>query len=1023
MSEGHLRLVSLSILGGSLHGRRHNPDEVVAEILIGSDPGCQLVVDLPGISPIHAKVWADLNESTVYDTSAPRGVYVNAERVEHKAPIGERDVLWLGPPQEPDSVCIQCQFEPWIEVLPTVPVESYEEGDAVVIEGDPATTLAVTPDMIPSEAPSEAEPEAEVLAEAEEAQPVLAEPAGPAVAAPEPIAPEQAPTLVEPRPTPAVADDPFFVGEVAPSGLRSDSIAPEPVLGARQAAAVPPEPAPADDWMISEAAAVEPEPAAAPAAADFFVAEEPDAPAAQEPTFVEADPVGDVAPEASRPEASAAFLDLPPLEPAAPPPPAPPPPAPAPARPKATVAAARPASAPTAPAEPRSEPRALVAEPGAPAPAPRVEPSAAKPAAARPPQAAASRRPAGATPTSRAAPARRPAGARASTRAAAGGATWVRTVGFAAAGLVLAAALGFGVSRLFGGSIRLDAVEPARLRVGQRATLTGSGFGSEPAGQTVVFGDREARVLEASPKRLDVEVPEAVVAAGAEGRVAVVVRARGRTSGVVDVTVFQGPRLHGISPGAAMPGEEVMLAGAGWGIGATVQFGPVPARILEVQATQIRAIVPELAGGPGTQAPVVVTVGGADSNPAPFILGHLPVLTAIDPARAAPGDVVSVSGRGFEIDASRNDVRVGGVPALVIAASNDSLQMIVPRLGPGDAPRPVEVRVPGTTNVGQAVLQLKPPADVVDFRFIAEPFAAGPGQKHAVLATGLGPAFVLAASGGKTAAERAALAADRLNAAATALRTTLGLDLEARALDSSPVIGLSGRSDTLLEVTQEDAAAYNEDWTGLRGRGGPVTPARLARWWEALGRDLVRLMIRVEPPRHAAALAPEGRVLGQLFDAAQRSGAAGVPRTLVEEARPPLRDGLRLLGLRVPPSVTAPTTTAAAALPAAAVTPTPPPLQLDGTWGGSQLEQGQRQYLTVVSRGSGGSVAYEGGITFTVPMLSLEKPRRDQVRFSVQIRGGVRHYAGRWDGEAITGNVSTDAAGKNVVATFELRRR
>ena len=111
----------------------------------------------------------------------------------------------------------------------------------------------------------------------------------------------------------------------------------------------------------------------------------------------------------------------------------------------------------------------------------------------------------------------------------------------------------------------------------------------------------------------------------------VVVRANGRTSGVVDVAVFQGPRLHGISPGAAMPGEEVMLAGAGWGIGATVQFGSVPAQILEVQATQIRAIVPELPGGPGTEAPVVVSVGGVESNHAPFILGHLPVLSGLNP--------------------------------------------------------------------------------------------------------------------------------------------------------------------------------------------------------------------------------------------------------------------------------------------------------------------------------------------------------------------------------------------------------
>ena len=52
-----------------------------------------------------------------------------------------------------------------------------------------------------------------------------------------------------------------------------------------------------------------------------------------------------------------------------------------------------------------------------------------------------------------------------------------------------------------------------------------------------------------------------------------------------------------------------------------------------------------------------------------------------------------------------------------------------------------------------------------------------------------------------------------------------------------------------------------------------------------------------------------------------------------------------------------------------------------------------------------------------------ERPRRDQVRFSVQIRGGVRHYATRRDGEALRGSISTDAAGRNVVASFELRRR
>lgn len=202
-----------------------------------------------------------------------------------------------------------------------------------------------------------------------------------------------------------------------------------------------------------------------------------------------------------------------------------------------------------------------------------------------------------------------------------------------------------------------------------------------------------------------------------------------------------------------------------------------------------------------------------------------------------------------------------------------------------------------------------------------------------------------------------------------------------------------------------------------------MTRARLARWWEALGRDIVLLTVRGERPQFAAALAPEGRVLAQLFEAAQRTGRPGVPRQVVDEARPPLRDGLRLLGLRVPASVTAPVAAVPSALPAATATPPPARLQLEGTWGGKQVEQGQLQYLSVTFRRGAGSISYEGGITLTVPLITLEQPKRDQVRFSVQIRGGIRHYSGKWDGEAIAGSISTDAAGRNVVASFELRRR
>ena len=171
-----------------------------------------------------------------------------------------------------------------------------------------------------------------------------------------------------------------------------------------------------------------------------------------------------------------------------------------------------------------------------------------------------------------------------------------------------------------------------------------------------------------------------------------------------------------------------------------------------------------------------------------------------------------------------------------------------------------------------------------------------------------------------------------------------------------------------------------------------MTRARLARWWEAVGRDLVLLTIRGERPQFAAALAPEGRVLGQLFDAARRTGRPGVPLQVLDEARPALRDGLRLLALRVPASVAAPAPVGGPARSHRPRDPAPGRLVLEGTWTGSQVEQGQRQYLTVVFRRGGGTISYEGGITLTLPLLSLEQGRRDQVRFSVEIRGGIRHY-------------------------------
>jgi len=562
---------------------------------------------------------------------------------------------------------------------------------------------------------------------------------------------------------------------------------------------------------------------------------------------------------------------------------------------------------------------------------------------------------------------------------------------------------------------QLQTISPQRVAVGAALTLSGTHFAATPGGNVVLFGDKPGTVREATSTRLIVEVPDLPTASGGNAAYPVIVRVHERDSTPASVSVYRAPRIHGLSPDVAMPGEEVSLAGTGWSQGVAVRFGSLPAEVLEVNATLIRVRVPAIEGQPGTSAPVVVTMGGDASNAAPFLVGRLPLIKGIDPASAAPGDVVTLSGRGFHWKAPDNTLRIGGVRALVLSVTASELKAVVPWVPGAGGAVPVELRVPESPNSGEATLTVAAP-DAVDFRFAAEPLDDAPGHDRAALATAFGPAFVLAASGGHTAAERALEAQRRLNDAAAPLKATRDLNFEVRNLNASPAIGLAGRPEPILEVAEEDAAAYAEDWTKLGARKGPVTVARLALWWEAVARDLVLLFVRGERPHFAAGLAPEGRVLADVFDAARRTGRFGVPREVLASAKPATLAAFRVVGLRVPAQITGP---AAEGSQAAAR----PPLRLEGDWAGSELVAASRKYVSVRFKGRGGSLAYEGGISISVPLETLDQPQKGSVRFSVPYRGGSRYYLGKWDGEKLSGTVSSNANGSDTVGTFELSPR
>lgn len=961
-------------------GTRLVIDDAVDEILVGSDPDCRLSLDLPGVSPIHARVWRDLGGMTVYDTRSPQGLYVNDQRVVDQAPLHDGDVLWLGPPGDADSVMLRCHLPEESILGAPVPDAGFSAPDAD--ELPPIPVVGEAPDIL-SEAWAEqaAAPvpdpvDAASLLDFSSTDTVPPMEAPPVADMPAPVEAPAAPTPTAAL-TPMAAPTPMFVDDApAPPAEAPEEFVMDPAWGEYDSLEAPAAPTP----MAAPTPIAPPPPPAATPPADFeFLVDEP----APDPV----EPPPDAAPSPPPTAASRAFeepiaLGAPAPRPTAPRQPAAPP---TPAPPRAIIDDTRP---PLAPRKPAASPRH-----GAPEGVMDWARGTSSPDEV---PAAAPVRPA-------------PRALRAKARTGRG-----PLLPVAAAVVVLAALAGGYFAWTGSRTPRIDAVSPARVTAGNILTLTGTHLGETAGATSVSIGGRSARVVQASGGRLQIEVPELPATPGRDTSVPIVVTAGGRESNSASVAVYQAPRLKAVTPDVAMPGETVVLSGTSLGAGVKVHFGDFEAQVVDASPVSLTVRVPALPGAPGTEVQVVAA--GADpSNALAFIVGKAPLVTGIEPRSASPGDLVTVAGHGFNAQPVANRVTVGGVPALVVSAGPRAVEFVVPRVIAGE--EAVAITVPGSTQIGQAGLSIIALPQPVGFRFVAEPFEDVPGHEHAALATGLGPAFILSSGQGKSAAERAYEAQQRFNDAAQVLRSTRTAEIRAR-YEPSPALYLAARDTILVDVAGADAEAYNEDWTRSRAKGGAVTAARLATWWEAVARDLVLLLLRGEKPQYAQALAPEGKVLADLHDAARRTVGVGVPSALVAEARGPMREGLRAVALRVPATVSAPMTRPEGAAPAAA--DGVPPLKLDGSWRGSETESGVYKPITIVFRGGSGTLTYERALSMSVPVLLVQQAPKGAVRFEVRVGAGTRFYRGQWDGSRITGKLTSDPEGRTEIGKFEL---
>lgn len=344
------KTASLTVLGGSLAGARCVLPESGA-VTVGSEVGATLRLDLPSVSPSHARILVEAGRVTVYGTGVGREVHVNDNPVGSDGTVLRNgDILWLGSPGEDDVVMLQC-------VLPRRPAEAPSPATvpaaAPTPEVETVALWAVGPE---SPGQSLADVAAESVAEAttaasDETMAILPEEATPA---------GEAPTAV------SWEDERLVVAGEAVAPALEDEV----VFAAAEAGG--PGPVDTGDEIPEEAAAV-----AAPLPAQAAPEALPEAQAAVDvvPEGVGAPVLADVVEEEFVPEPSPTVMvaevqEV--MEPELPPAPAEPPPAPVVPQPPPVPVVAKPTPEPAPPTRPRPAPPSRpVPRPGA---APRREP-------------------------------------------------------------------------------------------------------------------------------------------------------------------------------------------------------------------------------------------------------------------------------------------------------------------------------------------------------------------------------------------------------------------------------------------------------------------------------------------------------------------------------------------------------------------------------------------------------------------------------------------------------------------------
>jgi hypothetical protein len=572
----------------------------------------------------------------------------------------------------------------------------------------------------------------------------------------------------------------------------------------------------------------------------------------------------------------------------------------------------------------------------------------------------------------------------------AGTSSAVKVARVSAVAIVLAALAWFGLQK-YSESIVVPVVDtyvPNPVEPGQTFTINGTGFGTDPdpAIVKVMLGNIEAPVLDATGTLINMTIPESLGAAGSQ-TLSLTVTAQGSTSTARLLKITVVPKVAALNPRVALSGDEVTITGKWLSSNKakpTVTIAGNDAEVLEASPTSIRIKVPEVAATEGQRVSVKVTVGSEVGKEALLNFGRLPFIESIQPPRALPGEVVTVTGLG--LGGENSLVNVSGRSGVILSANDTEVKFSAPglRLSEGAGERSLTIQAADKTSIVHPLEILRESAALYSPRFFVDVL----DDSRIVVACELGPVMVL--GNDAPSRKRAHDAAARLNTLASGGRENR---VQFSAADTAITAAPGG---PVLVVGAGD------------GSGNAKT---LASVWAAQLTDIFDLFLQGRRPGRTVEISPEGKAFVDIFAAARRrSSEPGVPQGILLSPDPAWTRALNALA-------SAPTLDGSQAL-----------ALIDGYWAGvievpGAIEPRKVEIsLTVTPSGLvGQKTSRQGGLSSDVSLRNLSYARRE-LRFSFVESGEDLNYQGRLDGDTIEGQVTKSNGAKVGKLTFKLTR-